>query len=90
MNLDMAEAMDEYATTPAEAVRNAIMTERFSITGDAERCADAIIAAADAEQPSQRLVLGSVAYDNIERTLAERLTALRSQKSIATAADRSN
>jgi hypothetical protein len=43
--------------------------------------------AADADRPPRRLVLGSVAYNNIERTLADRLDAIRGQKALVFGAD---
>jgi NAD(P)-dependent dehydrogenase (short-subunit alcohol dehydrogenase family) len=86
-NVERADAMEAYASTPAGEVRNAIESGSFPLTGDAARCADAMIEAADADHPPRRLVLGSVAYNNIERTLADRLDAVRSQKAVAFGAD---
>ena len=86
-NAVMADAMEAYDSTPAWQVRHALAGGGFSISGDAGRCADAIIAAADAGQPPRRLVLGSVAYGRIEQALADRLHAVRSQKAAALAVD---
>jgi NAD(P)-dependent dehydrogenase (short-subunit alcohol dehydrogenase family) len=86
-NVDRAEAMEAYADTPAGQVRQAIASASFPRTGDPERCADAMIEAADADRPPRRLVLGSVAYNHIEQTLADRLDQIRGQKAVAFSAD---
>ena len=73
--------------TPVEQVRRALADGSFGSYADAGRCADAIIASADAEQPPRRLILGSATLDRIERTLAERLDAVRRQRSVAASVD---
>ena len=87
-NVDVAVPMPCYDATPAGEVRRAISSGSFAIKGDAERTVAAIIVAADAERPPLRIVLGSIAYENIERTLAGRLEAVRMQKATALGADR--
>ncbi len=86
--LDVAEALDAYAATPAGQVRDAVLGGRFPINGDAGRTVDAMIAAADADRPPFRLVLGGTAYANVERALDERLSSLRAQRETAFGADR--
>jgi NAD(P)-dependent dehydrogenase (short-subunit alcohol dehydrogenase family) len=86
-NAEFAPAMEEYKVTPAGAVRQALADGAFSISGDPERYAPAIIAAAEAERPPRRLILGSGAYDNIERSLTERLDSIRAQKAVAASVD---
>ena len=80
--------MAAYDATPAGEVRRAVTSGSFRIKGDAERTVDAMIRAGDADRPALRLALGSTAYDNIERRLAERLAAIRAQKDVAFDADR--
>jgi NAD(P)-dependent dehydrogenase (short-subunit alcohol dehydrogenase family) len=86
-NADFADAMEEYKATPAGKVRQALADGAFSISGDPERYAPAIIATAEAERPARRLILGSGAYDNIERSLSERLDAIHAQKAVAASVD---
>ncbi len=86
--LEQAEPIDAYGDTPAGQVRRAITDGSFVLKGDAARTAAAIIAAADAENPALRLVLGSTAYRSISQALADRLDAVRGQESIAYSADR--
>jgi NAD(P)-dependent dehydrogenase (short-subunit alcohol dehydrogenase family) len=86
--LDLAKPSDTYEGTPAADVRRAIASGEFAIRGDAARTVDAIIAAADADQPPFRLVLGSTAYENIHTALTKRLEALEAQREVAVSADR--
>lgn len=88
--LDVAEPLAAYEQTPSGAIRSAITNGGFSIPGDAVRTVDAMIEAGDAAAPTLRLALGSTAYNNIERRLAERLDAIRAQKDAAFSADREN
>ena len=81
------EPMAAYAATPAGAVREAVATGAFKITGDAGKCVDAMIAAADSAAPPLRLTLGSTAYRSIHAALTGRLAALEAQKAVALAAD---
>ncbi|WP_407529160.1 SDR family oxidoreductase [Methylobacterium oryzisoli] len=85
--LDRTTPMPAYAATPAGDVRRAVDGGGFVLTGDAAKGADAIIAAADAERPPLRLVLGSTAYHTIARALDARRAALEEQRSVALAAD---
>lgn len=86
--LARATPMDAYGDTPAGEVRRALANGRFAIKGDAANTVDAIIAAADADHPPLRLVLGSTAYQNIRTALARRLEAIEAQRDIAFSADR--
>lgn len=85
--LDHAKADQIYEQTPAGAVRRAVTDGSFVITGDAERTADAMIAAGEAAMPSRRVALGSAAYENIERELLRRLEELQAQRDVAYSAD---
>ena len=76
-----------YDGTPAGEVRRAITDGSFAIRGDAGRSVDAMIAAADAENPPFRLVLGSTAYTSISKALTERLRELETQRAVAFSAD---
>lgn len=89
-NAVRADALPAYDATPLGEVRRALASGSFSINSDAGRCADAIIACANASNPPRRLILGSTAYTNIERSLAERLDAVRSQKEAAAKVDASD
>ncbi|MFT4510595.1 SDR family oxidoreductase [Caballeronia sp. 15711] len=84
----MAPAIDAYAETPAGAVRRAVLERTFDIKGDAGRTVDALIATADSAKPPFRIALGSVAYTNLTRELARRLTEIEAQRDIAFGADR--
>lgn len=86
-NADFADAMEEYKATPVGEVRQALADGAFSISGDPQRYAPAIVASAEAEQAVRRLILGSVAYGNIERSVSERLDAIRAQKTVAASVD---
>ncbi|MEN3929911.1 SDR family oxidoreductase [Microvirga sp. W0021] len=67
--------------------RRLLAANRFPCPGDGEKIAKAVIAAASQENPPQRLVLGSDAYKNIQKTLNDRLSSLEQQKEIALATD---
>lgn len=86
--LDIAEPTGTYERTPAADVRRAIARGEFVIRGDAARTVEAIMAAADADQPPFRLALGSTAYENIRVALTKRLQALEAQREVAFSADR--
>lgn len=80
--------MPDYANTPVGELRRAITQGSFVIKGDAQRSAEAMIAAADEARPALRLTLGSTAYHSISAALAKRLDALQAQREIALSADR--
>lgn len=86
--LDVAEPTGTYQRTAAADIRRAIVSGEFVIRGDAARTVDAIVAAADADQPPFRLALGSTAYENIRVALAKRLEAIEAQREVALSADR--
>jgi len=85
--LDHALSMACYEPTPAGDVRRAITSGNFTVRGDAGKTVEAIIAAADAQQPPLRLALGSSAYESLRRCLAERLRQLEENRAIALSAD---
>lgn len=83
-NLDHAQAMPEYDATPSGAMRRAYANGGSMAKRDeAGPIVERIIAAADAEHPPLRLVLGDVSYQHIEKALASRLDAVRAQKPVA-------
>ena len=86
-NAIRAEPMSDYEATPVGDVRRALASGSFAISGDADRCADAIIACVDDPNPPRRLILGSTAYTNVERSLSERLAAVRAQQTTAASVD---
>ena len=86
--LDRAEPKEVYERTAAGEVRRMIGSGNFKTPGDADNTVEAMIAAADSEQPPLRLTLGSVAYDHIRAALAKRLEALEAQRAVAFSADR--
>jgi NAD(P)-dependent dehydrogenase (short-subunit alcohol dehydrogenase family) len=87
-SLVVAEAMGEYADSPAGAVRQAVGHGDFKIRGDAARTVSAMVAAADQRVSGlRRLTLGSTAYDSIHAALESRLRELQGQKDIALSAD---
>ena len=87
-NVDRAVPLAAYDATPVGELRRAITSGSFVAKGDAQRTVEAMIAAADADRPPLRLALGSIAYERIEHALAERLEAVREQKSVALSVDR--
>ncbi|MBW4332361.1 SDR family oxidoreductase [Stakelama sp. CBK3Z-3] len=81
INLDRAEAMPEYDDTPSGAVRRMFANGgSLAKRDDAGVTANRMIAAADADRPPLRLVLGDVSYEHIEHALSARLDAVRAQK----------
>jgi hypothetical protein len=87
--LDRAPESEVYDATPAGDVRRAIASGDFKLTGDADRTVAAMIEAGDTSQPTARVTLGGTAYISIEKALTARLDALRAQRDVAFAADRS-
>lgn len=87
--LDRAPESEVYDATPAGEVRRAIANGDFIVTGNADRTVAAMIEAGDTAQPTARVTLGGTAYKSIERALTSRLDALRAQRDVAFAADRS-
>ena len=89
-NVDRAAVpLAAYDATPVGDLRRAIASGSF-VRGDAKAVVAAMIAAADAQHPPLRLALGSIAYEHIEQALAERLAAVRKQKTVSLAADRAD
>lgn len=72
-----------YDDTPAGAVRRAIGSGAFEITGDPLKMVRAMLDVAENNPAPRRLTLGSGAYANIHEALTERLAALEAQKDIA-------
>lgn len=87
--MDYATPMPAYEATPAGAVRRGVADGSFAIKGDADKCADAMIVAGDAERPALRLALGSTAYTSITTALTDRLAKIEAQRDVALAADHS-
>lgn len=87
-NLVRTAPMADYDASPANAVRQAIDSGSFELTGDPVKMADAIIACADADTAPLRLTLGSASYTRIKAALAERMAALDAQKEIAFSTDK--
>lgn len=86
--IDYAEAMPDYAGTPADQVRSAVRASTFPVLGDAQRTVDALLRIIDQPQPPFRLALGSTAYNNIHAALNKRLQVLDAHKSEALYADK--
>ena len=83
-NLDRAEPMPVYDATPAGEVRRVFAAGRFGVRDDPGAAVNRIIAVADGDRPPLRLVLGNMAFEHIERALADRLEAVRVQKAAVT------
>lgn len=81
------ETMQAYADTPAAVVQQALRQGTFAVKGSAARTVDAMIAAADSDDPPLRLALGSTAYKSIRSALLHRLHALEDQRGLAFSAD---
>lgn len=82
-----ATSQDCYENTPAGDIRKAIASGSFAIRGDAGKTVDAIIAAADSDNPPLRLALGSSAYNSINKELHKRLQTLEEHKTVTLSAD---
>ncbi|WP_210493711.1 SDR family oxidoreductase [Patulibacter sp. SYSU D01012] len=83
-----APAMEAYAGTPADALREQVRAlDGTTSPGDPARMAAAMIAAADAPEAPVRLILGSDATVMIERALRERLAHVEEQRESAAATD---
>lgn len=79
--------MAAYADTPVGPLRHAL-DGGWTIRGDPDRMADAMLALADRPGPlPKRLVLGSDAYFGVRQALQQRLSELEDQKDAALAAD---
>lgn len=86
--IDSAEPMACYDNTPAGDVRRGIADGSIAINGDAQKTVEAIIAAADRDNPPFRLALGSKAYHSIREALTSRLAVLEATKEIALSVDK--
>jgi len=75
--------MAVYDDTPAGAVRRAVQSGAFDITGDPLKMVRAMLDVATRTPAPRRLTLGSGAYTNIYEALTSRLAALEAQKEIA-------
>jgi NAD(P)-dependent dehydrogenase (short-subunit alcohol dehydrogenase family) len=85
---DEAEAMDEYAATPAGLVRERVYTEKpIDIHGDPTKIVTPMINAAEADDLPTRLLLGSDAYAFVSTSLSDRLTQTEAQKELALSTD---
>ncbi|MCM3172259.1 SDR family oxidoreductase [Paenibacillus sp. MER 99-2] len=83
--------MSEYENTPVGYIRQ--MSQEAGdnqFPGDPVKMAHAIINAADSEETSLRLTLGSDAYELVSKSLASRLAALEEQKEVALSTDFEN
>lgn len=87
LGLVRAEPMSEYTDTPSGAMRKAIESGAFKLSGDAAKFAQAMIDCVDATPALKRLALGSVAFGTISRALSERLAELEQQRDICFATD---
>lgn len=82
-----AQFIDAYQQTTVGNYRRLLAMGRFPCKGDPVRISAAIIHAADAETMPRRLMLGSEAYKNIYKALAERLKEVEAQEITAVLAD---
>ncbi|WP_128102242.1 SDR family oxidoreductase [Paenibacillus sp. DCT19] len=83
--------MSEYENTPVGYIRQ--MSQEAGdnqFPGDPVKMAQAIINAADSEETTLRLTLGSDAYELVSKSLASRLAALEEQKEVALSTDFEN
>jgi NAD(P)-dependent dehydrogenase (short-subunit alcohol dehydrogenase family) len=79
--------MAVYENTPAGELRRSLAAGAFPVRGDAVKMAHAMIDSVGRTPAPRRLTLGGNAYARIRATLADRLTALESQKDIALSVD---
>ena len=77
-SVDLAPALEPYAE-----LRQQLLASFAEPIGDPIKVAQAIIAAADAEQPPRRLLLGSDAYEHVHAALSARLREVEAQRASA-------
>lgn len=82
-----APVMDVYDETPAGAVRNALDSGTFAVTGNPYKMVDAILQSAAKTPAPIRLALGKTTYASVKAALTARLAELEAQKDIALAMD---
>lgn len=76
-----APPMAAYADGPAGQLRQVLTTIAPSaLAGDPAKIADAMIAAAESDDPPRRLLLGSDAYDQVHPAMAGRLAEIEAQR----------
>ena len=76
-----APEMAEYAAGPAGFVRNLMATlPQAALASDPAKVADAMIAAAESDEPPRRLLLGSDAYGQVQPAMAGRLAEIEAQR----------
>jgi NAD(P)-dependent dehydrogenase (short-subunit alcohol dehydrogenase family) len=74
-SVDPAPALEPYAELRAQ-----LLASFAEPIGDPVKIARAIIAAADAERPPRRLLLGSDAYEHVHAALSTRLREVEAQR----------
>ncbi|MGJ7572100.1 SDR family oxidoreductase [Variovorax sp. RB2P76] len=79
--------MAVYDGTPAGAIRRALASGDFAVTGDAAKMARAMADSVDQHPAPQRLALGSSTYASIGNALRERLAVLEAHKATTFATD---
>lgn len=85
---EMAEAMPDYAGTPAGRARRAVEEGTVRQPGDLQLIVRAVIDSAGRHPAPRRLALGSDAYAVIRKSLRDRLSQLETQREQARATDR--
>jgi len=76
-----APAMAEYAEGAPGFIRNLLATlPKEALAGDPAKMADAMIAAAESDEPPRRLLLGSDAYGQVHPAMAGRLAEIEAQR----------
>ncbi|AEG92474.1 SDR family oxidoreductase [Ramlibacter tataouinensis] len=86
-SLVTAPAMPAYGASAVRQVRDGFADGSFPVRGDADRMAQAMIAAMDAGVAPARLTLGTAAYERIHTALTGRLAALEGQRDLALSCD---
>jgi NAD(P)-dependent dehydrogenase (short-subunit alcohol dehydrogenase family) len=79
--------MDVYDQTPAGAVRKAVESGAFAVTGNPNKMVDAILQVATQKPAPVRLALGKTTYASVKAALTGRLAELEAQKDITLAMD---
>jgi len=79
--------MDVYDETPAGAVRKALDSGTFVVTGNPYKMVDAILHSATKIPAPVRLALGKTTYTSVKAALTARLAELEAQKEITLAMD---
>lgn len=86
--IDFAPTSQSYEESIVSQLKKGLTSRSFNLKGDERKTAAAILNIASLSQPPFRVVLGSIAFENIKDALTAQLAELQQQKYIAHSADK--